>query len=259
MQWENLTAKQFDAARKEYKVCILPLGVLEKHGDHLPLGTDMMLAHKLACKATKIEPAVVFPLFYFGQVYEARCFPGTIAIEPELLLKLLQNVLDEIGRNGFKKIIITNQHGGNESFIKFLAMSQLAKNRDYQVYYYTQTEAKRSKVIRETMETSVLGHACECETSRMMYYYPDLVDLSETDGMIKPLKRLDHIPSLFTGLWWYARVPDHVVGDPSKATKAKGETIEVMEAELLAQFIKAVKHDETLKTLSQTFHENTQF
>lgn len=259
MQWENLSAKAFATAVKETKVCILALGVLEKHGYHLPLGTDVMLAHKLACKAAKMEPAVVFPQFYFGQIYEARCFPGTIAIEPDLLLNLMQNVLDEIGRNGFKKIIITNQHGGNESFIKFLAMSQLAKKRDYQLYYYTQQSAIRSQVIRETMESTVLGHACECETSRMLYYYPELVHLSETDGLIQPLKRLDHIPSLFTGLWWYARVPNHVVGDPGKATQAKGEAIEKIEAQLLADFIKSVKEDNTLASLSQTFHENTQF
>jgi creatinine amidohydrolase len=259
MRWEELSAPQFEEAKNKTGVCVLPLGVLEKHGDHMPLGTDTMLAHELATRASLIEPAVVFPPFYFGQIYEARCFPGTIAIEPTLLIELLQNVLDEIARNGFKKIVVTNQHGGNESMLRFLAMCQLSKQRDYNVYFYTQTSEARTAFIKSHMETNILGHACECETSRLLYYRPDLVDLSKTSGLIEPLNRLDHVPYLHTGLWWYARVPNHVIGDPSKATKEKGQAIEEMEAKMLSEFIRAVKDDQVLPALSQEFHKKTKF
>ena len=60
---------------------------------------------------------MVFPEFYFGQIYEARCFPGTVSIPPTLLLELLQAALDEIGRNGFRKIIIYSRHGGNSHLL----------------------------------------------------------------------------------------------------------------------------------------------
>jgi len=259
MRWENLSAPQFEKAVKETGVCILALGVLEKHGDHLPLGTDMILAHELACEAVKHEPAVVFPPFYFGQIFEARAFPGTIAIKPSLLLELFQDVLDEIGRNGFKKIIITNQHGGNEAFLKFLGMCQLSKKRDYNVYFYTQNAPERTHLIKSLMESEIQGHACECETSRMLYYHEDLVDLTQTNGLIKPLDRLNHISDLFTGLWWYAKVPNHIIGDPNKATKEKGKAIEELEAKLLAKFIKSVKEDQILQKLSFEFHQNTNF
>ncbi len=202
MRWEECSSKMLERAAKDIGVCILALGVLEKHGDHLPLGTDMHLAHALACEAAKLEPAMVFLPFYFGQIYEARCFPGTIALEPNLLLSLFQNVLDEIARNGFKKIIVTNQHGGNEAFLHFLAMTQLSKHRDYVVYFYTQSSALRTAVIKEQMETTLLGHACECETSRMLHYYPNLVDLNQAKGNVELLDRLGHIPMLHTGLSW---------------------------------------------------------
>ena len=94
-------------------MCIIALGVVEKHSEHLPLGTDFLNGHKIACLAAEREPAVVFPPFYFGQIYEARCFPGTITLKPTLLMELIQGVLDEIGRNGFRKIILLNAHGGN--------------------------------------------------------------------------------------------------------------------------------------------------
>jgi creatinine amidohydrolase len=72
MQWENLTSPDFAAAQRETGVCVLALGVLERHSEHLPLGTDFLNAHRLACLAAEREPAVVFPPFYFGQIYPAR-------------------------------------------------------------------------------------------------------------------------------------------------------------------------------------------
>ena len=112
MQWENLTAPDFAKAVRMTGVCVLTFGVLERHSEHLPLGTDYLNAHRIASLAAEQEPAVVFPPFYFGQIYEARCYPGALTLRPELLLELLRAVLDEIGRNGFKKIIIVNAHGG---------------------------------------------------------------------------------------------------------------------------------------------------
>ena len=92
MQWEELTAPEFAAAARETGVCVVAMGVLERHSEHLPLGTDYLVGHAIACRAAEKEPAVVFPPFYFGQIYEARCFPGTVTIKPALLLELLANV-----------------------------------------------------------------------------------------------------------------------------------------------------------------------
>jgi creatinine amidohydrolase len=89
MQWEHLTAPDFAKAVQATGVCVLAMGVIEKHSDHLPLGTDFLNAHRIACLAAEKEPAVVFPPWYFGQIYEARCFSGTLAIEPRLLLELI--------------------------------------------------------------------------------------------------------------------------------------------------------------------------
>ena len=98
MQWENLTAPDFAAAVKETRgVCLLPLPCIEKHGEHLPLGTDLFIGMEIARRAAEIEPAVVFPPFYLTQILEARHQPGTIAIGTHLMLKLLEAVCDEIG------------------------------------------------------------------------------------------------------------------------------------------------------------------
>ena len=79
MQWELLTSKELEEMAKKEKICLIPIGILERHGDHGPLGTDVLAAHKIAVEAAKIEPCVVFPGYWFGQGHEATHSPGAIS------------------------------------------------------------------------------------------------------------------------------------------------------------------------------------
>ncbi|MDD4244325.1 MAG: creatininase family protein [Bacilli bacterium] len=257
MNWENLTSKEFEQAVKDTGVCIVAFGVVERHGDHLPLGTDFLNGHKLATLASEKEPAVVFPPFYFGQIYEARCFPGTLTISPKLLFELIQGILDEIGRNGFKKIILFNAHGGNAYLLPYLAQCQLWEEKPYQVYYYRGDQSQERIQKRYALwETSLHGHACECETSKTLYLHPDLVKMDQIpEGNTEPLGRLKHLPNNFTGLTWYSNYPNHYVGDAKKGSFEKGKQLVALEVEALAEFIKAVKEDQYLLLLAKDFHE----
>lgn len=258
MKWEELTSKKFHEVIENNPVCLLTFGVIEKHGDHLPLGTDFLNVHRLAVLATELEEAVVFPPFYFGQILEARCFPGTIALPSILLMKLVQTIMNEIGRNGIKKIILVNGHGGNNAFLTFLAQSQLEQEYPYQVYLYQGASPEKTKLYQETTTTKWHGHACECETSISLANHPSLVDMSKIpQEEITPKRRLASIPHLFTGLSWYANYPDHYVGDAKVATAEKGKILQDFEVNELAKFIKLVKEDQVLPTLSQEFHSKT--
>ena len=133
--WEELTAGDFRIAIPQSQgTCLLPFGILEKHGPQLPLGTDLLDARYAALHAVEQEYAVVFPEYYFGQIFEAKHEPGTVAYSRELQLQLLQETTDEMARNGCKKVIIVNGHGGNEHLLPFFAQSQLEKPHDYVVY-----------------------------------------------------------------------------------------------------------------------------
>lgn len=255
MNWEKLTSVAFANAVKEVGVCIIAFGVLERHGDHLPLGTDYLNGHKLATAASEIEPAVVFPPFYFGQIYEAKCFPGTLTIKPDLLLSLVQTILDDIYRNGFRKIILYNAHGGNDAFLQFLAQCQLYEAKPYQLYLYQPSSPERRKFYQEVCETSLHGHACECETSISLYNHPELVKMDAIpQDTYYPQGHLNHIPHLFTGLSWYSNYPNHYVGDAKRATKEKGEKLFDFEVKQLAEFIANVKKDQVLPNLSKEFY-----
>src|SRR5689334_698828 len=109
VHWEELTAADFrEGIQGSQGTCLLPFGIIEKHGPHLPLGTDLLDVRYAALHAAEQEYVVVFPEYYFGQIFEAKSQPGTIAYSSELQLELLQQTTDEMARNGCKKIIIVN-------------------------------------------------------------------------------------------------------------------------------------------------------
>jgi creatinine amidohydrolase len=121
VHWEELTAADFrEGIHRSQGTCLLPFGILEKHGPHLPLGTDLLDVRYAALHAAEQEYAVVFPEYYFGQIAEARHEPGTIAYSREMQLALLQETTDEMARNGCKKVIVVNGHGGNEHLLPLL-------------------------------------------------------------------------------------------------------------------------------------------
>jgi len=149
--WEELTAADFRSAISQSKgTCLLPFGILEKHGPHMPLGTDLLDVRYAALHAAEKEYAVVFPEYYFGQIFEARHEPGTVAYSAHLQLELLQETTDEMARNGCKKIIIVNGHGGNENLLPFFAQTQLEKPHDYVVYVLPVLEAPPGGLLKKS-------------------------------------------------------------------------------------------------------------
>src|ERR1051326_324799 len=138
VHWEELTAEDFRAGLQQAQgTCLLPFGIIEKHGAHLPLGNDLLNIRYIALHAAEQEYALVFPEYYFGQIFEARHQPGTIAYSSELQLKLLQETTDEMARNGCKKVVIVNGHGGNNSLLPYFAQTQLQSPHDYVVCLIT--------------------------------------------------------------------------------------------------------------------------
>ena len=90
MQWEMLNYVDFKKGIKSSKgVCVLSIGILEKHGEHMPIGIDYLKGHEACVMAAKSEPAVVFPPYYFSQISEIRHTAGTICIKPKLMYDLL--------------------------------------------------------------------------------------------------------------------------------------------------------------------------
>ncbi|MFH1523998.1 MAG: creatininase family protein [Chloroflexota bacterium] len=259
MRWEEMTGDLFPQAVQQAEgVCLLPLSCIERHGHHLPLGTDMYIGRELCNRAAQIEPVVVFPEFIFTQILEARHMPGCIGIQPELTIRLLGNVCSEIARNGLNKIIIVNSHGGNDHLIHYFAQIQLASPRDYVVYVAQPAYLAEEAATAAQWETKVDGHAGERETSMILAIHPELVkrETMPSDGEGMPLERLKPLRDLGTdmGIWWYANYPSHYCGDGRPATAEKGERWFADRSRALAKVIRTVKDDtETLRLQDEFF------
>jgi creatinine amidohydrolase len=254
--WEELTGPDFiQAVRQAQGTCLLPFGILEKHGPHLPIGTDLIDVRYAALHAAEQEYAVVFPEYYFGQIAEARHEPGTVSYSRSLQLELLQQTTDEMARNGCKKVIIVNGHGGNESLLPYFAQTQLDQPHDYVVYVLPLVEPPPGGPAK----TDQLDmHAGESETSTMLIARPDLVHMDRAKNESgADQARLKGLPdNLYTAIWWYARFPDHYSGDGSLGNKALGKYKMDAWINAIVGSIKAVKADqESLKLQNEFFQK----
>ena len=256
VHWEELTAADFrEGIHRSQGTCLLPFGILEKHGPHLPLGTDLLDVRYAALHAAEQEYAVVFPEYYFGQIAEARHEPGTIAYSRDLQLALLQETTDEMARNGCKKVIIVNGHGGNEHLLPYFAQTQLDKPHDYVVYVFDKRTPDSGGPPKKT---STDMHAGENETSKMIISRPDTVHLDRANSESGADQHRQNLPEgVYTGIWWYARFPNHYSGDGSAATKELGKFQMDWWIDTLAKTIRAVKADEVSLKLQNEFYEKS--
>lgn len=254
---EELSSPRFVQALELSKgVCIIPLGIIEKHGPHLPLGTDLFEARQAATEAAKKEYAVVFPPYFAGQIFEAKHQPGTIAYSSELMWKMLEETCEELARNGLKKIILVNGHGGSTSFLEYFCQSQLASRKDYVVVLFRQEDDPvHSKEIEKLRKARLDGHAGEEETSMMYSIRPDLVDvgaITKESGLDQ--KRLEKMPFGYTGIWWYAKFPNHFAGDVVVPDKELGELIFKIWSDQIVELIRYLKNNNSIEQLQEEFY-----
>ena len=252
--WEELTGRDFiKAIQRAQATCLLPFGILEKHGAHLPLGTDLLDVRYAALHAADQEYAVVFPEYYFGQIFEARHQPGTIAYSSHLQLELLQETTDEMARNGCKKVIIVNGHGGNQYLLPYFAQSQLQKPHDYVVYIFDRRSPQSGGPVKKD---ALDMHAGESETSKMMIASPGTVHLDRAPSESGADQHRVNLPQdVYTGIWWYARFPNHYSGDGSLATRELGKFQMDWWVRTIADVTRAVKADQASLQLQNQFYE----
>lgn len=252
MEWIKITAPELAQLRMETNACIVPLGCLEKHSDHLPLGTDSLLAYKLACLAAEKETAIVFPPQHYMMVASAAAQPGAIVFDAKMSMEIIERLFEEIARNGFKKIILYNFHGGNRNITPLVLQNHLARQpRDY-VLYMPKFDWEIEDVIATYCTSTFGGHADEWETSLMLYLFPELVKMQHVPPRTvgQPLHRLAsvHQHGIKTPVDFYSIFPTHYAGEAEFATTDVGKKAVDVITDRLAKVIKIVKDDdETLR------------
>jgi creatinine amidohydrolase len=259
LRWDELTANDWPKAQeKAAYTCILPIGILEKHGPHLPMGSDLIHVRELSARAARQEYAVVFPDFFYGQIFEAKHQPGTFALPSRVVWDLLDATVEEIARNGFKKIVIVNGHGGNPELLRFFIQSQLERRRDYVVYFfdpYSDPEFEKKVGSLRKSDPATDMHAGENETSLLLYLRPDLVQMQlapKESG--EDQKRLS-LPDLYSSIWWYARFPNHYAGEGAKGSRELGQAITEYRVSALIKALRTVKSDDKTPAIQKEYFD----
>lgn len=252
MLWECLTSPDIKEASKKYLVAILPIGSIEIHGPHMPTGTDSITIREMARMASEKEPAVVLPTLYYAYVIENRHFPGTISLSARTLLSLLEEICEEVSRNGFKKILIVNGHGGNNYLLRVFLRESLLRRKDYIVYALIEPWSSFEDIAKEIFESKETGHACERETSIGLYLFKDLIKMERIEKGAETGST--GLPKIETPVDWQAFAIQLYLGDPRLATAEKGKILVDRLVEFIADAIRRVKYDEEVPRILDDFY-----
>jgi len=226
-----------------HDVIVIPVGSCEQHGPHLPLDTDAYDVFWLSKKAAeKACCALVAPPIYYGVSSHHMDFPGTTTLKRHTLEQLAYEVAVSLIKHGFRKIVFENGHGGNTPALE--AAVQRIK-ADTGAFVVVDTVSLIPEFIEEFIETPYDAHAGEFETSTTLANREEFV---VTERIRKPPIKLPESKYTKIGLkekgprvYWGFRTKEisetGVIGDPTKATKEKGEKAWRIAIERLAELL----------------------
>jgi creatinine amidohydrolase len=223
------------------KVALLPVGAVEAHGPHLPLGTDNFLAEEVANKLADQVQGLVLPTLPFGQVWSLSDFPGSLTLSNQTLTNIIVEIGQSLFRQGFRIFVMINGHYGNSVALKEASRVLYETNPDCKVFvmFYPGTK----EIIREVRESKPVHdsyfHACELETSYMLYLAEDRVNM---DRAINDTPTIPDTADV-TPTPWSQFTKTAVLGDATVATKEKGEKIITVALSTMTKMIQQAKDE----------------
>ncbi len=229
MSWEEAEK----SIQKAGGVAILPVGSVEQHGYHMPLGTDSYVAITLAEDASKKTDTLLVPPLWFGWSPHHMVRPGTITIRPETLSEITYDIAASLNHHGIRKLIMINGHRIVNVVWMQLAAEKIQRELDMEVCIFD--PAYMSKEIIKELEFGPVGHAEEIETSHMMYRYPELVNLKLAKDnpvqsshlySVDPSYEKDtlcYVPSSYAHAEKNAAIAGGTSGEPTKSDPQKGK------------------------------------
>jgi creatinine amidohydrolase len=232
--WENLRMPEFEAWRQQHRTVILPVGSVEEHGPHLPLGTDTFHALEVARRIAEKRPVLVAPPLYYGLCRSTREHPGTVSLSGDTLRALVAELGREFYRQGLRNLVMMSGHAGGTHMAALVEAGEilLAELPEAQVAVINLLDLLREVLAArpDLVQTKGDSHAGEVETALMLAAYPHLVQGSAPaewptfPKYVLAREKRRHWPG---GVW----------GDPAPATAAQGEAILQAEVERLVEVL----------------------
>lgn len=286
MLWENLREEEFyPALEKCGGLCVISMGSIEKHGEHLPLGTNSIIAEEIAKSATELEDAIYLnPGRWFGEASHFHADTrednekfnrwGNFALKQSTLMEILETLLDEIGRNRFDRILIVNHNSGNNNFLRLFLRAIAYTDKPYATLSAEAVDsdlvspAQLLKLAKESpdefnmltpedIETlkvwcdkSAVGPGGFIETCLIMADHPEFVQTDKYDDVDSSRKtRLDHTSQegLFIANSWYATNPDGYMAEPPYgASQTIGQAMKKILTQRMADIFRRIKAREDI-------------
>jgi len=231
-------------AKKEAEagaVVIFPLGSVEEHGLHLPLCTDSIQPEYVALEVAKKTGCLVAPPLRYGICNAGRNFPGTLSIEFESLRGIVQDILSELIRNGFTKILVLSGHAGSTHMaaLRLAAQKVIMQNAEAAVAGKTRimvlSDYDFAYEVKEKLGFPLKdGHAGAIETSRVMAIRPDLVK-AKGKASFPEMPRFEVVadPERY--------FPGGVDGNPTLASDGKGKKVNEYVVDGVARLVEELK------------------
>ncbi len=176
MLWENMTVQEIGAAIDKTRTVLLPLGVIEQHGFHLPVTVDVYNAYEMCKRIAAQADCLVAPPYVYS--YSGGELPGTINVHPHVVSLVLEEIVKAFIRQGLKNIIIVHGHGGSEinrSLQTFRDMFFRQNNHLQGIVLAITGAMSQDSPTRLSLRERGEWHASLIETSLMLYWAPHLV------------------------------------------------------------------------------------
>lgn len=233
--WSELRSRELKQLAAQNAVVLVPVGAMEQHGPHLPVGVDALIVNEISrqvCEAVHDKMAAIYlPAVWMGYSPHHIDFAGTVTLETETFLQLIRDVCRSIWCQGFRRIILLNGHGKNRDLLG-VAVAELKHRPGISVVHFNYWNLVMN-YLKEWRVSNVGGinHAGEMETALMLHLYQDLVHMADAkqqpiastspylsrDLMVSGAVRLERkVAELSTS---------GTVGDPTVATSDRGKDL----------------------------------
>jgi creatinine amidohydrolase len=237
VEWVNLKARDIRALQEKDAIAIIPIGSIEQHGPHLPVQVDTLLAGEVARRTARLlvehAPVIVLPTIWSGLAEHHMSLGGTLTLDLRTFLDLVRGIVRSVVRNGFKRILLLNGHGGNMTALNAL-VGELGAEMALPIALATYWIPPQKKFAEILDEQPSVAHACEAETSMLLALRPDLVDMARLDHIDPPREWAGGSSDIYVWQSVADWSPSGVAGMPKAATAGKGERLLQAAAEALA-------------------------
>jgi len=249
--WGDYRATEYASIDAGATIAVLPIAAIEQHGPHLPVSTDTSIMQGMLNEVIEVLPddlvIRILPIQSVGKSNEHLASPGTLTLPATTLIEAWTELGASVARAGVRKIVFVNSHGGNEEIMGIVTRELRVRHQMLAVKTSWQRLGRPAGMYTELEDRHGI-HGGDVETSLMLHFRPDLVDMTKAQNFISNVARAEQDFELLrqTGTHAFAWMagdlnPHGVVGDASIATAEKGRLTARFQAEGFVRLLKDVR------------------